>query len=275
MGRFNYLFVLALAIFVSGVGPCQKEKLTNEQALEALGEAALSNQAMSFIAGSVEISTNFTIGGAVEQAAEELQVFIESQLPCAQITLEGATLTVVYGVNPGECTYNGNEYFGTHTITVSSASIGNLVVDHEWTNFTNGILIVSGTAQVTWDSENGSRQIVHSLTWTRLADQKTGTGSGDRVQSALNGDILVGINVDGSREWITGEEDEWILDIDNVEMRWEDPVPQSGTYTLDTPFDIEVSLSFDRVDEDTIAVTIASADDSFTFDVSQAGNVSD
>ncbi len=274
MKKTTYLTLFVVAVFAMGVGPCGQQRLTRAQALEALDEAALSSQAMSLVGASVEITTNFTIGQAVEAAAEELQEFIESQLPCAEITIDGASMTMEYGALPGNCTYNGHTYNGTHSITIVSASWGSLEVLHEWNEFTNGVVTVSGTASVTWSAENGSRRVVHELTWTRLSDGKTGVGSGDRMQTALDGEIFVGIKVDGDRSWVT-ESNEWLLDIDNVEARWEDPVPQSGSYILDTPFDVTVSLSFERVDEDTIAVTLSAGNDDYTFDVTQSGEVED
>ena len=54
----------------------------------------------------------------MEQAAQELQDFIASQLPCAEITREQNTLVVAYGAHPGNCTYRGQTYSGTHAITV-------------------------------------------------------------------------------------------------------------------------------------------------------------
>ena len=55
-------------------------------------------------------------------------------------------------------------------------------------------------------------------------------------------------------------------------MRWRDPVPQAGTYRLATPKGRSVTLSFSRVDADTIAVTLASGDKSFTFNVNSIGD---
>ncbi len=59
------------------------------------------------------------------------------------------------------------------------------------------------------------------------------------------------------------------------EIRWEDPVPQAGTFKLDTPFEKFVSLSFVRLDDDTIEVTVASGEEEFSFEVSKLGTVSD
>ncbi len=271
MQRGYLFFVLVLVPLLLGVGRCwNNDALTAEEAQQSLEEVSLSSQALTLASGTVEISTNFTIGQAVEEAARDLRDFIESQLPCAEIVLSGATLNVVYGAKPGNCTYNGQTYSGTHTITVSSTAIGNLVVDHTWKNLANQTVSVSGTAHVTWSAWNVSRQIEHDLTWTRTSNNTVTKGRGDRTQTLLQGGAGEGIEVDGDRYWKSSLGD-WDLEIKGVEIRWIDPVPQSGSYILDTPFDKTVTLTFDRVDWDTIQVTISSGQKSFTFHVSKLG----
>lgn len=253
---------------------CPKEEnedpLTLGEAIEALDESTLSSQAVSLVNGTVEISTEFTIGQAVESAAAELRDFITQQLPCAEITLEKATLSIEYGAKPGNCTYNGNTYAGTHSVTVAANEDGNVEVTHTWESLTNTIVSVSGSAVVTWSFKEGSRNVVHDLTWTRVKDGRQGTGSGNRTQSALNGNILTGIKIDGVRAW-EGKSGRWETAINNVEMRWVDPVPQSGSYTLSTPFSKALSMAFDRLDEDSIKVTLSSGEKSFSFNVNKAG----
>jgi hypothetical protein len=97
-----------------------------------------------------------------------------------------------------------------------------------------------------------------------------GEGSGDRTQEALDGNIFTGFQVDGNRAW-EGESGNWDLDIDNVEMRWIDPVPQSGAYRLDTPFEKSLTISFERMTDTTIKVTIEDPQRSFDFDVTTLG----
>jgi hypothetical protein len=274
----NKKSLILLIPFLAAAGPCQQPKdddaLTVQEAKTALDEAALSAKADALISGTVEISTNFTIGQAVEAAAEELKTFIETQLPCAEITLEDATLTIVYGALKGNCTYNGHTYSGAHAITVTSAAAGNLIVNHEWTDISSGEVSVTGTATVTWSAETASRNVQHTLTWTRLSDNKKMTGSGNRTQTLLEGGILEGIEVDGTRHW-SGDSGEWNLDIDKVQIQWTDPVPQSGSYAIDTPYDKSLSMTFNRKDEDTITVTIASGDKSFNLDISKSGTISE
>lgn len=248
----------------------QDEPLTLAEAKEAVEETTLSNQAVSVVNGTVEITTNFTIGQAVEAAAQELRTFMETQLPCAEITLQSATLSIEYGALPGNCTYNGHTYSGTHSVTLSKNEEGGVLVQHTWDGISNGVVSVTGNADVTWSLQDKSRHVVHELTWTRLSDGRQGTGSGDRVQAALDGGILEGIRIDGTRTW-EGESGRWETAINNVEMRWVDPVPQTGSYTLSTPFDKSMSMSFERVDEDTIKVTLSSGKRSFSFNVNKAG----
>ena len=270
MNRALYLVALPLTFVLAG---CPKEReLTSAEAQEALQQASASSQAENLAAASVDISTNFTIGSAVESAAAELRTFVNSQLPCADITLEGPTLTVEYGVNPGHCLYRGHSFSGTSAVTVSKNAMDEVVVDHVWTNLSNGLVELDGTAHVTWNFADQTRHIVHDLTWTHLASGRTGKGTGDRTQKPLAGGITEGIQVDGTRSW-TGQRGSWDLAIDGVQMRWSDPVPQAGSYSLSTPFDKSVSMSFSRVDEDTIKVTVAGPKRDFSFTVSKAGAI--
>ncbi|MEM9696745.1 MAG: hypothetical protein AAGA56_29680 [Myxococcota bacterium] len=272
--RRTACFALTALLTVPACRVENDEPLTAAEAAQALDELSIASQASTLAGSSVELSTNFTIGQAAEAAADELRTFIETQLPCAEITLADRTLSVEYGARPGSCTYNGNTYSGTHSITVDSAERGSLQVSHTWTDMSNGRVSVEGTATVTWGFDDGlTRRVEHELNWTRTFDGKTGTGRGDRLQRTLDGGLLEGIAIDGNRSW-EGSRGEWDLEIAGVEARWIDPVPQAGAYTLTTPNDKRVSVSFERLDEDTITVTLAgSGDRSFSFDVSRLGLV--
>jgi hypothetical protein len=267
---FCLLAALPLTLTLTG---CPKEgELTSAEAQESLQQASASSQAENLAAASVDISTNFTIGGALEKAAGELKTFIDSQLPCADVTLDGATLTIEYGVNAGNCSYRGHTFSGSSSLTVSKNAMNEVEVDHVWTGLSNGVVRLDGTAKVTWNFSDQTRHVVHDVTWTHLASGRTGKGTGDRTQKPLSGGITEGIQVDGTRSW-TGARGSWDLAIDGVQMRWSDPVPQSGSYSLATPFDKSVSMSFSRVDSDTIKVTVAGAKREFSFTVSKAGAI--
>jgi hypothetical protein len=255
----KYLFILTF--LVSGCAD-----LTLEEAKQVLDEIKLASQTSALTSSSIEISTNFTIGDATRQAAEKLRDFIASQLPCAEITLKDATLTITYGANPGDCKHNGHTFSGSHSITIERNERAAVQVEHIWTDFSNQEVELNGTATVTWDFESLTRQVVHTANWTRLSDGRTGEGSGDRIQEALEEGILSGFRVDGQRTWI-GEAGEWNLDIDKVEMRWIDAVPQSGSYKLDTPFGKSVTIRFNRISNNQIEVTIEGPNKSFDFKV--------
>lgn len=247
--------------------------LTREEAATALEEIKISSQAQALTSNSIEIGTKFTIGDAAENAAAELRTFVQSQLPCAEVTLQRndatqkeTTLTIEYGKNPGNCQYRGHKFSGRHTISVARTDRDLVEVDHIWEELSNGEVLVNGTASVDWDFSEKTRHVVHNSEWTRLKDGRSGEGSGDRTQQALAGGIATGFSVDGTRNW-KGEKGSWDLDIDQVEMRWIDPVPQAGTYTLDTPFDKQLSVAFERVNATKINVTVAGPKRSFDFDV--------
>lgn len=272
MKRAASLFALLTVPFA--LSACPKDgELTAAQAQESLEEAQASSQAEGLTSATVDISTNFTIGEAVEQAAQDLKTFIGSQLPCADVSSSGSTLTVVYGAKAGNCVYRGHTFSGTSAITITKDDMNDVIVDHVWTKLSNGVIQLDGTAHVTWSASDKTRHITHDLTWTQLATGRTGEGTGDRTEQALAGGIAQGFQVDGSRSW-KGSRGTWDLAIDGVQMQWTDPVPQAGTYSLSTPFDKTVSMSFNRVDADTIKVTVSGPKHEFSFNVSKAGAVS-
>ncbi|MCB9598050.1 MAG: hypothetical protein H6719_35370 [Sandaracinaceae bacterium] len=254
----------ALLLAGAGVGGCQA--LTRGEASAALEEASLDAEAISLTSGSIEITTDFTIGDAVENAAAEIATFVQTQLPCAEITVEAATITIEYGANPGTCTYRGQTYGGIHQITVMRNAMDDVIVSHRWEDFHNDDLSVTGTAMVTWSFADPSRHVVHELTWTRQSDGRQGTGSGDRIQRPLAEGLLTGFSEDGTRQW-EGESGTWTLDIEGVEVRWVDAVPQAGSYVLTTPASKMLSLSFSRSAATTITVTISSGMQTYDFDV--------
>jgi hypothetical protein len=262
------LSLLALVLLTPLSGCRFQDRLTLQEAQQASEELKISSQAQALTSNTVEIGTHFTIGEAVQQAASTLREFVQTELPCADVTLADQTLTVVYGVQAG-CEWNGQTITGTHEITVSRNDDDDVVVDHVWTDLTNGKVQVSGTAEVTWSwtSSDPNRHVVHDLVWTRLSDGRTGQGKGDRTQRPLpDGGLAVGFVEEGHRSW-DGRSGHWDLDVSGLEMRWVDPVPQSGNLTLDTPFDKTVSVDFSRVDANTIKVTVEGPHRSFDVNV--------
>src|SRR4051794_12300298 len=96
---------LVPALLASFVGCNRQQGLTSEEANEAKEELQLGTASQALTSKSIEITTNFTIGGAVEKAADELRQFYQSQWACADVQLSGHTLTVEYGAH-GICPYN-------------------------------------------------------------------------------------------------------------------------------------------------------------------------
>lgn len=265
--------VLVLPALVLTGCPREREApLTVEEATQALEQASDAGQAEGLTSASVDISTNFTIGQAVKDAAAELQTFIAIQLPCAEVMLDDSTLTVEYGAKDGDCSYRGHTFSGQHTISIERNEDSSVEVHHTWTDFSNGVVQLDGTADVTWNFADATRRVKHESRWTHLKSGRTGRGTGDRLQSVLAGGLSEGIQVDGERAW-DGERGQWDLAIDGVQMRWTDPVPQAGRYTLTTPFQKSVSMSFSRVDDDTIAVTVEGPKRAFDFTVSKFGDI--
>ncbi len=263
-------FVLPVALFA-----CNQESLTREEAVDALTESSIESQASAVTAAPVEISTNFTIGSAVANAAADLRAFLAAEVPCATITIQGSTVTTQWGTTAG-CTYKGNTYTGTSSVTIQKTDAATLEVDHTFTDLSNGKVTVSGTAHVTWSATEHSRHVVHELHWTRLSDNRTGTGSGDRTQTLIDPSqgLAGGIRIDGNRHW-SGHAGEWNLAITGVEVRLQDPVPQAGSYQLTTPSNKNLTLSFARQAADVIRVTLSGPKRSFSFDVRETGTISD
>jgi hypothetical protein len=274
--RFGGISLAVLTLVLTGCPRNKKDDdtLTLAEASQAVQEASLASQAEGLTSASVEITTSFTIGQAVEAAAQEIHTFVSSQLPCAEITLANSTLTIEYGALPGNCTYKGHTFSGSHSVTVSKNESSEVVVTHKWMGLTNGVVKLDGDATVTWNFQDESRHVVHEAHWTRVSDGFEVTGSGDRLQTVLAGGLSEGIQVDGSRSWKSSR-GQWDLSIDGVQLRWVDAVPQSGSYTLGTPSGKSLSLSFARKDSDTITVTVSNGKHSFAFDVTTVGAISE
>lgn len=263
--------VLLAGLLAPTVIACKEEGMSRADASTAVSEAALESEAQSVVAGSIEISTSFTIGKALADAAAELRAFVATQVPCATVTLSGTTVTTQWGTTTG-CAYKGVSLTGTSQVTVSRNDDGSVEVDHAWTDLSNGRVKVTGTAHVTWSRADARRHVVHDLTWTRLSDGKKGRGTGDRTQRLLDASkgLAGGIGIDGNRTW-TNERGTWNLAITGVHVRLSDPCPEAGTYTLTNPSNQMLTLEFTRRDETTIVAEVTSGKVHFSFVVRTAG----
>lgn len=249
----------ALALLVLPAAGClETEDMTGLEALQALGEVNQSARGEQATADVIEISTDFTIGEALEAAAQTIAEFWESQAPCTEVTVDGPVTTIDYGTLDDDCTFNGKTFAGVNTITIGSTNPGDLEVEHGWNGFTNGDVTVDGGALVTWSGEDDSRHVVTEHTWSDNADGTTVDVFGDHVTAPLEAGVRVwesGFTLDGSREW-TSETGDWTLDMTDLELRLIDPAPQWGTIGVTNPDGKSVEIVYDRVDETTIQATL-------------------
>ncbi|MEZ4435482.1 MAG: hypothetical protein R3F65_24015 [bacterium] len=257
------ILLAALLALAAGCNPDEDDQpLTRDEARATLDEAELSTRAEALTSEMVTLTTDFTLGDALDAAAENLRAFVAAQVPCATVTRADRTVTVDFG-DTGACRYNGRAWTGRAEVGVTRAD-DTVVVEHRWTDLSDGHLTVEGTATVTGDARDHSRRVVHAMRWSD--GEHTATGEGDRTQTLLDGGD--GIRVDGERRWTGFAGGEWTLSIEGVELRRRDPLPQAGRYVLTNPLHRTMVLRFTRTDARTITVEISGGRRSYTFDVS-------
>lgn len=250
--------ILPLLLLAPLAGCFETEEMGVLEALSALGEVDRSARGEQATADVIEISTDFTIGGALEAAAQAVADFWESQAPCTTVTVEGAVTTVDYGSLDDACTWRGRTYAGVNTITVQSTTAGELEVLHDWNGFTNGDVTVDGGATVTWSGLDATRTVVTDHTWTG-ADGETVDVHGEHVSGRIDEAVPVwdsGFTLDGTRDWTGEDGGTWTLEMAGLELRLLDPAPQAGTVDLVDPEGKALTIVYSRVDEDTIQAVL-------------------
>ena len=154
--RRRFVALATAAALVAAAGGCTPaDELTAEEAKAALEQAAYATQIGALQADFGEISTNFTLGQGVEQAAQNLRDFWKSQAPCATVTLEALAVTVQWGSKGAGCLWRGKTWTGTTATTLQSVGTGQVTLQHDWVAFGDGIWSVSGTDTVTWQRTTG------------------------------------------------------------------------------------------------------------------------
>lgn len=240
------------------LGGCSDEMGILE-ALSALGEIDRSAQGERATAGVIEVSTDFTIGGALADAAQTIADFWESQAPCTEVSVEGAAATIDYGTLDDACVWNGKTYAGINTIEVSSTTPGELQVEHGWEGFNDGGVSLDGDAVVTWSGSDLTRRVVTDHSFTELS----GEGGqidvhGDHISGRIDEDVPVwqsGFTLEGIREW-TSDGKQWSLTMTDLELMLIDPAPQAGSVDVTAPSGKTLTVVYDRVDEDTVSATL-------------------
>ena len=252
---------------------CFDTGASNLEMRDAVTEIVADGQAQSLEGEVTELTTDFTIGGAVEDIAMKVRDLVESQIDCSTVMVTGNTVDIdLGGLNDG-CEYNGHTFAGKISLVFTYDAGGTKVlVDHTYTGLTNGEVTLDGTKKVEWDAQ--SRHVIHDLTWTK--DGRSVHATGDRTQTPLDAaqGFASGLVVDGERAWDTAK-GTYDLAIDHVEARWVDPVPQAGSYTLTIPNGKTITMSFARVDTDTIAVTVMGGRRDRVYHVTSTGAVED
>ncbi len=250
--------------------------MTNLEALDALGQTMRSGQGDTATSGAIQVSTEFTLGDAVDQAAQDLADFWASQADCTTVDVTGATITVDYGELSDGCVWNGRTYAGITAATITSASIGDVQVDHAWTGFTDGRVTVDGEATVLWDGSALTQDVTTTHTWSDNATGETVDVTGAHTMGTLEGGWFFdgGITLDGDRQW-TVDGDAWDLVFTGVEARWIDPAPQAGTFTVTSPAGKKLDLVFSRVDDVTIRADLEGARTPLAFEITALGQVTE
>jgi hypothetical protein len=254
------------------------DRLTAAEFREAVDDIVAEGQVQSMENGVIEITTSFTIGQAVEEIAQEIRDFLESQAACSNTTVEvedGARISIDFGELGDACVYNGHTYAGEVEIVVHREDDG-VHVDHTYFGLTNGVITLDGTKDVVWSEADGvvERDIESDITWEK--DGREVDAQSSRTMTFLDWGEgpTQRIQIDGTRDWQSPDGDSH-LDIDEVEFRLVDPVPQAGSYTLTIPSGKDLGLSFRRIDEDTIEVTAEGPRRSRVFHVTSRGGVED
>ena len=265
---------LLTALLLGPTAGCERG-LSWAEFREALDEVVLQGEGQAMANDVIEISTSFTIGQGLAEIVAELQAFAESQVPCSTVTLDGDDgLIIDFGELGDACTYNGHTYAGVVTIHVELVG-DDVVVHHDYDALRNESVQLDGSVDVTWGG--GARHVVSDLSFVgenSQGEQRNLDVQADRTMTFVDPllGLAGGVEIDGWRDW-QGTRGEWHLDIDEVEVRGQDPVPQSGQYALTTPENKLVTLAFERLDEDTITVTLTSARRERVFEVTAAGDV--
>ena len=252
---------------------CMREGMSTEQVLQALDETQQSARGERLTSEPIDISTEFTIGDAVEAAAQQLADFWVSQQPCTTVTLEAGVVTVDYGGLDDPCEFEGKTFGGIARVSVDDTQAGQVQVSHAWEALTDGETRVDGGAVVTWVEAGAfARQVEtdHQFTDVATGDQVDVLGSHEWTFLNDTAGLDDGLMLTGERTWssTTGE---WHIDMVDLEIRLQDPVAQAGTIELTNPDGKVLTLLHERVDESTIRITLTGARRDWVFDINQLG----
>ena len=171
--------------------------------------------------------------GRRANAAEHIRDFVHSQLPCAEVTLEDATLTIEYGALPGNCTLPRPQVRTARTRSTSRRT----TTTKSWSSTTGRTSTTAAsrsaaTPSVTWNAQGPepARRARADLD-AHVRRPHRPRAAATASQRPLAGGLRRRLRGRRHARW-EGKRGRWDLDIDHVEMRWADPVPQAGSLVL-------------------------------------------
>jgi hypothetical protein len=253
---------------------CDPTPMTMAEVLAALEETHSSARGEELVSEPIEVDTDFTIGAALEDAAEELRAWWAAVAPCAEVTVTGATVVVDFGELGDDCVYDGHTWAGVAEATVVATTPGALEVHHTWTGLGDEEIAVDGGATVTWSGTDLTRNVVTEHTWSERDGTASVDVTGDHTEGLLDDSagLLGGIWMAGTRDW-TSDSGTWALDMADLEIRWIDPVPQAGSVVITSPAGKTLTVTYTRLDANTIRLDVVGARRDLVFHVNALGIV--
>jgi hypothetical protein len=242
-----------------------------ESAEIAVQESALTAQLDALIADAAERNSRFDIGQSLDNAAAQLVLQLNQELPCAAVTRQSNMLSIFYDAAGSGCFWRGRPLAGQHTVRVMRNADNEVGVHHEFIDFRDSTLSMSGSADVAWSRISKSRRVLHAVTFAALSGVSagvTGESTGDSTQATLTD----GVRINGLREWQSSR-GAYELDMQAIEQRFTESVPYLDAYQLTLPSDDALILAFGRIDTDNILVTVQGAQRELSFVVRPDGSV--
>lgn len=236
-----------------------EDPLTQQEAEQAVDEVNLATSAQALTWELVEISTHFTAGVSLAEAGAELGAFAASQIPCAEVAVAGAVVTVDFGDLADGCTFRGKTFAGIARLEVERSE-KNLLVHHTYAGLSDGVVQLNGSADVCWSETEPGRDVSYEMAFSRDDFARTYVATGDvtlRLLDPTRGSEG-GVELEGTR-MVRSDDRTWQLDLSGIELRGLDPVPQAGEYTLYLPSDKSAKMTFERVDATSVRVTVTGA----------------
>ncbi len=252
--QFKRSMVIALAISTVTLSGCSDDA---DFGLIDFEPTVDYTRSVQLIAVTTELASGLGDVVTHEEAALAIKTTIETELPCASVAVSGATVTVEYGAN-GSCALHGITLQGTHAMTLKAKEhapdTGALIIDHAWTNVSDGRTSISGTG---WMLRSSTKQF-RTVEFFLYADPSSAGDAGRWVFSTTTDPQVLALN--GTAAW--GENSGTTCTTNDAEIRWGDPAPQVGTYVLSLPDtsgrggSSDRTILFKRIDDTTIEAKV-------------------